>query len=147
MKTKSVSSHNPRSLISALSCVLLALLAFVAFPASTALAVPSQCADVTFEEYVNYYGGPVYVELESTAGCTIFYVINSNPVGDPHHTASPPPIYPIYPTQTYPTPPFAGLGVPRGSVRYFSARAYKYLASPSEDSANVTYYFVDNTGN
>jgi hypothetical protein len=119
--------------------VLLALLGFFAFP-SSALAAPA-CADVTYEEHTETYGGPVYVKMFSDAGCTIFYNISATVPPNPTHNGG----TATLPTQKYPTTAgFEGVGVSRGTARYFKAIAYK--PSPYVDS-QITEYWVDNTAN
>jgi hypothetical protein len=135
---------NPRVLISFTLCslgLLVAILAFTTFPSTTVYAVPGTCADVTFEDHTETYGGPVYVKLkDTTSNCVLFYRINSAPVPCPAHSGP----NAILPTQIYPSPtPFEGLGVPRGTERYITAIAYKANASPTEDSA-CTDHYVDN---
>lgn len=135
---------NPRALFSFTLCSIglaLAVLVFTAFPSSTALAVPSTCAEVTFEEHQYTYNGTIYVKLHTTtSGCTIFYRISSTPPGCPTHDSAVPPNA-TGTTQIYPSSPsFSGLGVPYPSERYITAIAYKYHAYPTEDSACTDTY-------
>jgi hypothetical protein len=140
MKTKSIlksAFFTPRALIcfglSSLG-VLVALIGFFAFP-SSALAT-CQCADVTYEEHINYPGGPTYVKMFSDAGCIIFYNIHPSAPANPTHSGA----TAISPTWKYPTTPgFEGVGVQYGTTRYFKAIAYK--PSPCIDSA-ITEYVV-----
>lgn len=110
---------------------LLALLALVVFPSSSALA--TQVDDVEFSESGN--PNTVFVTLSSgTSGATIFYTVGQYWfAADPIHNGSTP-----INCQVYYTP----IGVPVGQRRYIKAVAYK---SGMTDS-NITIYVADNTG-
>ena len=113
-------------------CVLLVLLVFVAFPSSSALAVP-KCKDVDFSQYE--YDGYIIVSMTSLTPTPfiIFYTLNG---AAPAHTGPNPGANTyIFTTAIY---------VPPGQERYF--RAITYKASPYLDS-NITDYWVINNDN
>jgi hypothetical protein len=97
---------------------ILVLLAFVAFPTSSALATP--CEPVTFEEE-GYIPNTIYVSMfTDTAGAIIFFKTSPYaPPGNPTHNGS----QPGYGTQVYnPSYPFV---VGPSTNMYFRALAWK----------------------
>jgi hypothetical protein len=116
MKNESRSSRSLIHLGHSSIGILLALLVFVAFPSSSALA--TQCEPVYFEETGGTY---IYVSMFSdTAGATIFFKTSPYaPPGNPTHTggtAGPG-------TQVY-NPMYPFVVVPWSNM-YFRAVAYK----------------------
>lgn len=113
--------------------ILLALLVFVAFPSSSALA--DQCAVVEFEETGYCCIHPIYVSLSTaTSGATIFVTWNSTyPPANPTHNGS----TPTGTTSTWVGPNFV---VYPGGRLHIKAIAYK---AGFTDSA-VTEYLVEN---
>jgi hypothetical protein len=111
--------------------VLLALLVFVVFPSSSALAAP-KCDPVTFSQ--NSPGVPINVFMASITPTPfiIFYTVNGS---DPVHTGSTPGAN----TFIYTT----SIAVGPGQTVYFRALTYK--ASPYVDSI-ITDYKVFNPG-
>ena len=142
MKTKSSlesAFFNPRALLG-FGCgtlgLLLAVLAFTAFPASTARAVPL-CSDVYFEEVIPEYA-VLYVKLSSDAGCTIYYTISAfGYPSNPTHSSA------IY----NPSPYYDGIQVPNGQYRYFKAFAHKTTSNPHDGDSGITSHQADNTQN
>jgi len=135
MKKKSVSKaafFNPRALIGfgfGAIGFFLAVVAFITFPSTSALAVPGTCATVTFEDVPGEDYNELYVTMTSDAGCTIYYTVSATTwPSDPTHNSA------IYSSQ---------LGVPYLQRRYYKALAYKAHAYPTEDSA-ITSHFVYN---
>jgi hypothetical protein len=120
--------------------VLLALLAFVAFPSSSALARP-KCPNITFFQHSDYYGGPIYDTLTCNenpcTGYIVFYTIGTNPP-DPTHDGGG---NPTGTTLIY-NQASEGIGVARGTERYIKALSYKPY--PWVDS-DITEDLVDNT--
>lgn len=114
--------------------ILLALLVFVAFPSSSALA--TQCEEVYFEE-TGYTPNTIYVSLSTgTSGATIFVKWSKwAPPGNPTHSGS----TPTNGTSTWVGPYFV---VPYGERLYIKALAYK---AGFTDSI-VTEHWVDNSG-
>jgi hypothetical protein len=127
---------NPRALIGlGFSAVglLLALLGFLAFPSSSALASP-QCSEVEFNVYEESYGD-MYVEMTSDAGCTIFATVGVYGYpSDPTHSGGTPTGSTFIVTHDLP--------VPLHQKRYIKALAYQ--PSPYVDSA-ITWVEADNT--
>ena len=142
METKPTSQSpffNPRGLFSfgfgALG-LLLAVLAFTAFPASTARAVPV-CSEVYFEEVIPSYG-VLYVKMISDEGCTIYYTISA--FGYPSN--------PTHSSNVYnPSPYYDGIPVPDGQYRYFKAFAHKTTSTPHDGDSGITSHQADNTQN
>lgn len=134
MKKQSVSLY-PRALIGFVPRsigILLALLVFVAFPSSSALA--TQCEEVYFDETgglpFNMY---VYLYCD-TSGSTIFVKYNNNYFpSDPTHSGS----TPTNGTSIWAAPYFT---VPPGGRLYIKALCYK---AGLTDSA-VTQYAAEN---
>ena len=110
--------------------VLLALLVFVAFPSSSALASP-KCGDVVFSMHT--VGVAIVVSMTSTTPSPyiIFYTVNST---DPVHSG---PNVGNSDTHIYTTP----ISVGPGQSVYFRALTYK--AAPYVDS-NITEETVTN---
>jgi len=135
MKTESLNSRGLIRFLPSSIAILLALLVFVAFPSTSALA--TQCDEVTFTEN-GFYPHNTYVSLSTgTSGATIFVTWNIYyPPGDPTHSGS----TPTGSTSTWVGPNFV---VPPGQRLFIKALAYK---SGFTDSI-VTEYWVDNTGN
>jgi hypothetical protein len=112
--------------------LLLVLLAFVAFPTSSALAAP-KCKVVDFSQYE--YDGYFVVSMTSAtpAPFVIFYTLNGSV---PTHTGATPGANTyIFTTAIYVAP---------GLEKYF--RAITYKAPPYVDS-DVTDYWADNNHN
>jgi hypothetical protein len=116
--------------------VLLALLVFVAFPSSSALAIP-KCATpqldggtaFPFDAYVHLF--------TTTAGATIFYRFSEYaPPSAPTHSGS---------TATGGTLTYTGVTfiIPVGEYGYWKAVAYK----PGYADSNIADLSIDNTGN
>jgi hypothetical protein len=146
MKTKSVSKSafsTPRVLLGlglGSIGVSLAILALVALPTSSALAVP-QCSAVSFEDVMGEDYGEMYVTMTSDPGCTIFYTIAAFnfPANPTHSGGSPGAGTAIYPSTN---PSYEGVPVPVHQKRYLKAVAYN--PSPWVDSA-ITAHVADNT--
>jgi hypothetical protein len=108
---------------------LLVLLVFVAFPTSSALAVP-KCKDVIFSQYTYDEYIVVSMTSETPPPFIIFYTLNGSvPV---HYGSTPGSGTYVFTTAIY---------VPPGQERYFRALTYK--EPPTVDS-NVTDYLADN---
>lgn len=119
--------------------LFLAVFAFVAFPSSTALAVPSTCDPVEFTEVSGDDYGELYVQMSTSSPyCVIYYTVNAyNWPPNPTHSSA------IYnPTGD---PNYEGLGVPYGQRRYYKAFAHINSGYPTEDSI-ITSYIADNSG-
>lgn len=140
MKTKSSlesAFFNPRALVGfgfGAIGLLLGLVAFIALPKHSALAIPSPCTDVEFGFETGDIPDAVYVTMEShnegfTTQCTIYYTVSAGIATTPTHSSA------IY-TDPYP--------VLSGQIRRFKAFGHKLYAIP-EDSP-VTGVTVDNTG-
>ena len=127
MKTKSVSESafvNLRSMIGRFLCsigVLLALLASVAFPSSSAQASQGQCGDVSIGwEYG--VGNDIYYELTVAPSDCVIYVTTNLDTGypvDPSRNGA----TPISPTYTVPNG--AEIHIPYGHTMYIKAFAWK----------------------
>jgi len=134
MKKASVSESafcNPRVLIGfgfSTIALLLALVAFLTFPSSSALAQLPRCSPVGFDES-GHYPNTVFVSMSSNAGATIYYTVG---------TVNYPPA-PTHSSAIYSAP----LGTPGGQKRFYKAIANK--PGVCTDSV-VTQYEVDNTG-
>lgn len=113
--------------------ILLAAVAFVAFPSSSARA--DQCAVVEYEETGYCCIHNIYVSLSTaTSGATIFVTSSSTSMpADPTHNGS----TPTGSTSTWVGPNFV---VPPNGALYIKAIAYK---AGFTDSA-VTQYSVEN---
>jgi chitobiase/beta-hexosaminidase-like protein len=137
MKKKSVSksaSFRPRALIRFLPCsisVLLALLVFVAFPSSSALAAPK--CDVV--EFYYEYAGPTGIQVGMSSVTPtpyiIFYTTNGH---DPTHTGS---------TPGRNTSIFTG-DIPVPYLQWMHFRALAYKGSGSYVDSDVTYFDISN---
>jgi hypothetical protein len=90
MTTESLGSRGLIRFVPSSIGILLALLAFVAFPRSSALA--DQCAVVEYEETGLCCSHPIHVSLSTaTSGATIFVTYNTTyPPADPTHNGSTP---------------------------------------------------------
>jgi hypothetical protein len=118
MKTESIAMpaiSTPRALVGLSPGsigVLLALLVFVAFPSSSALALPDPCGDVEFSQYT--YSNTMWVIMYSNdcAGGRIFCTISGL---DPTHNGPFPGPGTIVYTQA--------IVIPYGQCRYFRALA------------------------
>lgn len=90
MKTESLSSRGLIRFVPSSIGILLALLVFVAFPSSSALA--DQCAVVEFHETGYCCLHNIYVSLSTaTSGATIFVTSSTTyPPADPTHNGSTP---------------------------------------------------------
>jgi hypothetical protein len=90
MTTASLRSRGVIRFVPSSIGILLAVLAFVAFPSSSALA--DQCAVVEFEETGLCCSHPIYVTLSTaTSGATIFVTSSTTyPPADPTHNGSTP---------------------------------------------------------
>jgi len=131
--TKSLHSRGLGRFIPTSIGLLLAVLVFVAFPSSSALA--DQCAVVEFEETGYCCAHPIYVSLSTaTSGATIFVTWSTTYTpATPTHNGS----TPTGTTSTWVGPNF---NVPPGGRLYIKALAYK---AGFTDSA-VTEYSVEN---
>jgi hypothetical protein len=133
MTTASFSSRGFIRFVPSTMGILLAVLAFVAFPSSSARA--DQCAVVEYEETGYCCIHNIYVSLSTaTPGATIFVTWRTDfAPGNPTHNGS----TPTGATSTWVGPQFQ---VPPGGRLYIKALAYK---AGFTDSA-VTEYFVEN---
>jgi hypothetical protein len=133
MTTESLSSRGLIRFVPSSIGILLAVLAFVAFPSSSARA--TQCDVVEFEETGYCCRHNIYVSLSTaTSGATIFVTWNSTySPADPTHNGS----TPTGTTSTWVGPNFV---VPPGGRLEIKAIAYK---AGFTDSA-VTDYLVEN---
>lgn len=133
MTTESLSAHGLVRFVPSSIGILLAVLAFVAFPSSSALA--DQCAVVEFHETGYCCIHNIYVSLSTaTSGATIFVTSSTTyPPADPTHDGS----TPTGTTSTWVGPNFV---VPPNGRLHIKALAYK---AGFTDSA-VTEYLVEN---
>ena len=133
MTTESLSARGLIRFVPSSIGILLAVLVFVAFPSSSALA--DQCAVVEFEETGYCCIHPIHVSLSTaTSGAIIFVTYNTTyPPADPTHNGS----TPTGTTSTWVGPNFV---VPPGGRLEIKAIAYK---AGFTDSA-VTDYLVEN---
>jgi hypothetical protein len=133
MTTVSLSARGLVRFVPSSIGILLAVLVFVAFPSSSALA--DQCAVVEFEETGYCCIHNIYVSLSTaTSGATIFVTWNTTyPPATPTHNGS----TPTGTTSTWVGPYF---NVPPGGRLHIKALAYK---AGFTDSA-VTEYLVEN---
>ena len=134
MTTASLRSRGVIRFVPSSIGILLAVLAFVAFPSASALA--DQCAVVEYEETGYCCAHPIYVSLSTaTSGATIFVTWRTDtaPAPTPTHNGS----TPTGQTSIWVGPYFQ---VPPGGRLYIKALAYK---AGFTDSA-VTEYTVEN---
>jgi hypothetical protein len=133
MTTESLSVRGLIRFVPSSIGILLAILAFVAFPSSSARA--DQCAVVEFQETGNCCIHNIYVSLSTaTSGATIFVTSSTTYMpADPTHNGS----TPTGTTSTWVGPNFV---VPPGGRLDIKAIAYK---AGFTDSA-VTEYLVEN---
>lgn len=134
MTTESLSPRGLIRFVPSSIGILLAVLAFVAFPSSSALA--DQCAVVEYEETGYCCAHPIYVSLSTaTSGATIFVTWRTDtaPAPTPTHNGS----TPTGQTSTWVGPYF---NVPPGGRLYIKALAYKAGFTDSD----VTEYTVEN---
>ena len=133
MTTESLSARGLIRFVPSSIGILLAVLVFVAFPSSSALA--TQCDEVEFDETGFCCAHNIYVSLSTaTSGATIFVTWNSTySPADPTHNGS----TPTGTTSTWVGPNFQ---VPSNSRLFIKAIAYK---AGFTDSA-VTDYLVEN---
>lgn len=142
MKTKAASQSaffNPRALLGfgfGAIGLLLAVLGFMSFPSSTALARPGTCVPVSFKEVPGEDYNELYVQMISGDNCTIYYSVSATTwPPDPTHSSA------IYnPTND---PNYEGLGVPYPGRRYYKAFAHKASAYPTEDSIITSYLAIN----
>ncbi|HWM23664.1 MAG TPA: hypothetical protein VNP98_02495 [Chthoniobacterales bacterium] len=139
MKTKSPlesAFFHPRALIGfgfGAIGLLLGLVAFIALPKQSALAIPSPCTAVEYTFGSGDIPGAVYVTMEShnegtATQCTIYFTVSAGLAPTPTHSSD------IY-TDPYP--------VLSGQIRRFKAFGHKLYAIP-EDSG-ITSVTVNNT--
>jgi hypothetical protein len=136
MKTKSMSKSgffHPRALIGfgfGAIGLLLGLVAFIALPTHSALAIPSACTDVVFSETPGA-SCSIDVTMESHgiaypyAPCTIYYTVSTLPPPDPTHSSA---------NGTSPVVYNVGAGL----IRRFKAFGHRTSAIP-EDTAIFSY--------
>jgi hypothetical protein len=133
MTTESLSARGLIRFVPSSICILLAVLAFIALPSSSARA--TQCDVVEFEETGYCCRDNIYVSLSTaTSGATIFVTWNTyfSPANPTHNGSTP-----TGTTSTWVGPQFV---VPPGGRLYIKALAYK---AGFTDSA-VTEYSVEN---
>jgi hypothetical protein len=141
MKTKSSlesAFFNPRALIGfgfGAIGLLLGLVAFIALPTQSALAIPSPCTNVVFTDATSdEVLGAIAVSMEShnqgtTDQCTIYYTVGPTNPPNPTHSSA------IY------TGPIL---VYSGDAKFFKAFGHALYAVP-EDST-ITGHYTDNLG-
>jgi hypothetical protein len=141
MKTKSSlesAFFNPRALVGfgfGAIGLLLGLVAFIALPTQSALAIPSPCTNVVFTEAPSEeVPGAINVYMEShnegtSTQCTIYYTVSATNPPNPTHSSA------IY------TGPYVVL---YGDAKFFKAFGHALYAEP-EDST-ITGHYTDNLG-